>query len=420
MSDLAQQQVPEGYRQTDVGFIPQDWKVCDIGQFNSFVTSGSRGWADFYSEYGDLFVRITNMKRDSIYLDLTNNRYVSIPSDSAEGKRTSLDNGDVLISITADIGISSYVDESVQKPAYINQHIALVRFEDERINSKFVSYYLSSENIQKLFRGNTDQGAKAGMNLSAIRDIKFALPSVEEQTIIANILSDVDALITSLEKLIVKKRAIKTAAMQQLLTGKKRLPSFDQTHTGYKQTELGEIPEDWEVVELGNLAHIRTGSMNNQDKVEDGVYPFYVRSQIVERINSYSYECEAILVPGEGNIGNIFHYINGRFDAHQRVYVIRQFDEECSPKYLFYYMKENFGRHAMENSVKATVDSLRLPTFVEFKVAKPTSCEEQAVIAEVLSDIDKEIEGLEQRLTKTQQLKQGMMQELLTGRTRLV
>ncbi|OGS95056.1 MAG: hypothetical protein A3H31_05670 [Gallionellales bacterium RIFCSPLOWO2_02_FULL_57_47] len=397
--------IPQGYKQTEVGVIPEDWRVSEIGELNPFVTSGSRGWAEFYSEMGSPFIRITNMSRESIYLNLADLKQVKLPSHTNEGTRTQLQDDDVLISITADIGIASFVDGSVAKPAYINQHIALVRFDAEVVSSKFVAYFLASEDAQRRFRSATDQGAKAGMTLGGIKKIQLALPPEEEQDAIATALSDVDALLTKLDQLIAKKRDLKQAAMQQLLTGSTRLPGFS-----------GE----WEVKRLGEIAHIKTGSRNNEDKIEDGAYPFFVRSPHVERINSYSHECEAILVPGEGNIGNIFHYINGRFDVHQRVYAITQFTQETSGKYVYFYMDKNFGSHAMQNSVKATVDSLRLPTFQKFEIAMPPTYDEQTAIATILSDMDAEIDALEARRAKTRDLKQGMMQELLNGRIRLV
>jgi type I restriction enzyme, S subunit len=95
-------QLPDGYKQTEIGVIPEDWKCVELDQLNPFITSGSRGWADFYSEYGDPFVRITNMFRDSISLDLQDLRYVNLPVDANEGKRTQLYDSDLLISITAD------------------------------------------------------------------------------------------------------------------------------------------------------------------------------------------------------------------------------------------------------------------------------------------------------------------------------
>ena len=105
--------VTPGYKMTDVGVIPEDWEVATIGQFDPFVTSGSRGWAEFYAEFGDPFIRITNQTRKRIYLDLDELRFVRLPADSAEGKRTSLKNDDILISITADIGICSFVDDAL-------------------------------------------------------------------------------------------------------------------------------------------------------------------------------------------------------------------------------------------------------------------------------------------------------------------
>lgn len=138
----------------------------------------------------------------------------------------------------------------------------------------------------------------------------------------------------------------------------------------------------------------------------------------MERIDSYSYDCEAILVPGEGGIGSIFHYINGKFEVHQRVYKISDFDPGTDGRFVFYSMKEFFGAQAARHSVKATVDSLRLPTFKEFVISLPPLAE-QAAIATVLSDMDAEVAALEARRAKLAAIKQGMAQALLTGRMRL-
>ena len=394
-----------GYKQTELGVIPGNWCVGELADLGPFVTSGSRGWARFYSDRGFAFLRITNLSRDSIYIDLTDLKLVKLPPDEQEGTRTQLQDGDLLVSITADIGIVGYVDTSVPKPAYINQHIALIRFNSARIDSHFLSYFLAAEPSQRLFRAWTDQGAKAGMSLGTVRGIKAALPSLTEQHAIATALSDVDALLGALDRLITKKRDLKQAAMQHLLTGQTRLPGFHG---------------DWEVKRLGDVAHIKTGSRNNEDKVEDGEHPFFVRSEVVERINSYSHDCEAILVPGEGRIGSIFHYIHGRFDVHQRVYAITQFKPNISTQFIHLYLSKNFGAWAMQNTVKATVDSLRLPTFQTFEMKIPPTLEEQTAIAAVLTDMDVELATLEQRREKTRDLKQGMIQELLTGRTRLI
>ncbi|MYC76349.1 restriction endonuclease subunit S [Candidatus Poribacteria bacterium] len=185
------------------------------------------------------------------------------------------------------------------------------------------------------------------------------------------------------------------------------------------KTDLQRFSGRWETKRLGDIAHIKTGSKNNEDKDENGQYPLFVRSAIAEQINSYCYDGEAILVPGEGGIGSIFHYINGRFDCHQRVYMINKFSDDVCGKLVYYSMVLQFGSHAMQNTVKATVDSLRLPTFKNFSFSLPQDIGEQRAIAKVLSDVDGLLNALEGLIAKKQAIKQATMQQLLTGRTRL-
>lgn len=283
----------------------------------------------------------------------------------------------------------------------VSQHFMAWRCGVE-LDNRYLYYWLQSMKLEfeRIANGNTIKT----IGLPYFKALKLPKPPIEEQRAIAAALSDVDALIGALDKLIAKKRDLKQAAMQQLLTGQTRLPSFS-----------GE----WVATSLGAVANIKTGKRNNEDKIESGEYPFFVRSDTIERINSYSHDCEAILVPGEGRIGEIFHYIVGRFDVHQRVYAITGFASDISGKFVHLYMGMHFGAWAMQNTVKATVDSLRLPTFQNFAMKVPPTKDEQAAIAQVLSDMDAELAALEARRDKTRALKQGMMQELLTGRIRL-
>jgi len=109
--------------------LPEGWRYASISDFSPYITSGSRGWAQYYSDFGDLFVRITNLTREQLALDLSDNKFVQLPQNSSEGKRTQLRAGDILVSITADLGITSYIEGSFNKNAYINQHIALLRMD---------------------------------------------------------------------------------------------------------------------------------------------------------------------------------------------------------------------------------------------------------------------------------------------------
>ncbi len=137
---------------------------------------------------------------------------------------------------------------------------------------------------------------------------------------------------------------------------------------------------------MGELTDIKTGSSDLQDADPDGLYPFFVRSDKVERSNRYLFDGEAILVPGEGRLGEIFHYINGKFDYHQRVYKISGF-YGTDAKFVMYSMMHGFKRYALENTAKATVDSIRLPTLTEFTLALPVGAEQHKIGA-LFSHID--------------------------------
>lgn len=272
------------------------------------------------------------------------------------------------------------------------------------VSSQFLKQMFLTPMVMGQVVGNSAGTTVGTYTITNAKATVIPLPPKVEQEAIGRVLDDADHLITTLERLIAKKQAIKQGMMQQLLTGKTRLPGFT---------------EPWIELRLGDIARIKTGSRNNQDKEMSGLYPFFVRSATVERIGSYSYHCEAILVPGEGGIGSIFHYVNGRFEVHQRVYKISDFQTGTHGRFVYHYMRQFFGAHAMEHSVKATVDSLRLPTFQSFPLWMPATHEEQLAITEALDCVTEDIDALERRSTKARAIKQGMMQELLTGRTRL-
>ena len=288
--------------------------------------------------------------------------------------------------------------------ANINQHIARIRVTSPRSLPEFVFHFLSQTSVRKHYELITTGQAYPQISLKQVRETVIPLPRIEEQQPIAEALSETDASLDALAHLIAKKRAMKLGAMSQLLTGRTRLTGFHS---------------EWTEKRLGDVAAIKTGSKNNQDKVADGTYPFFVRSAIIERINTYSYDGEAILVPGEGGIGSIFHYINAKFDVHQRVYKISDFSSAVNGRFIYYAMSHSFGRHAMRNTVKATVDSLRLPTFKNFAFPAPADVGEQVAIADALADMDFDIEALTLRLEKMEDIKRGIMQALLTGRVRL-
>jgi type I restriction enzyme, S subunit len=188
---------------------------------------------------------------------------------------------------------------------------------------------------------------------------------------------------------------------------------------GYKQTDVGVIPEDWEVDSIVNLAAIRTGDKNTQDRVVDGAYPFFVRSSTIERINSYTFDGEAVLTAGDGvGTGKIYHYINGKFDFHQRVYKISQFGDRLSGYFFYLYFSNHFYFRIMQMTAKSSVDSVRREMIANMQMPVPP-LKEQRAIATALSDVDALLTKLDALIAKKRDLKVAVSQQLLTGQSRL-
>lgn len=387
---------------TEVGWIPKDWECNLFEDVLSTFTTGStpyRGIPEYYQgnekwvSSGELNYNIISETHEHITREAIRDSnlkvhevgtfLMAITGLEAEGTRGKC----------AILGV----------PATTNQSCLAINSTDRMTTDYLFHYYQHFSNWYafKYSQGTKQQSYKAEI----VKKFPIIHPAkLSEQRRIAQVLSDMDSLIASLSRTIEKKRLVKQGAMQQLLTGKTRLKGFS-----------GE----WVEKKLGDIADIRTGKRNGDENVIGGLYPFFVRSQEVLRINSYSYEGEAIIVPGEGGIGKIFHYVHGKFDYHQRVYKVSDFPSDICTKYVYYYMTQFFGDYALNQTAKATVDSLRLPTFQEFEISIPDSWNEQFAIANILTTMDNEIASLEAELQKYKALKQGMMQKLLTGQIRL-
>ena len=188
---------------------------------------------------------------------------------------------------------------------------------------------------------------------------------------------------------------------------------------GYKQTEVGVIPEDWEETSVGKIVKITTGNRNTQDKDDNGKYPFFVRSDKIEHINTFSYDGEGVLTAGDGvGTGKVFHYINGKFDYHQRVYLMSKF-EKIIGKYFYWYFSNYFFDRVSQMTAKSSVDSVRREMIEKMPIVVPSNKSEQCAISTALSDIDSLISSLNKKIEKKKNIKQGLMQQLLTGKKRL-
>ena len=178
------------------------------------------------------------------------------------------------------------------------------------------------------------------------------------------------------------------------------------------------VREEWQERSVKDLMKIETGSRNTEDKQDDGQYPFFVRSQTVEHIDSFHYDCEAVLTAGDGvGTGKVFHYVNGKFDAHQRVYIMSQFKEVLG-KYFYYWFSKNFFAEVAKYTAKSSVDSVRRQMIADMAIPLPSS-DEQRNIVSTLSDIDLLILNLQKLIRKKKDIRQGTMQMLVTGKKRL-
>ena len=210
------------FKDSELGRIPKSWGISNIGKLTQFVTSGSRGWSQYYSSEGSLFIRIGNLTRDHINLKFADIQLVEPPS-GGEGTRTKVKVGDILVSITADLGVIGVVNESLRE-AYVNQHVCLVRLESvSDVNPRWVGHFLSGHAGQEQFEKKNDGGAKAGLNLPTIRSIVVPLPSPQEQNKVVRVLDRLDSEISIKQTKLAKHQSLKKSLMQDLLTGKVRV-----------------------------------------------------------------------------------------------------------------------------------------------------------------------------------------------------
>ena len=248
----------------------------------------------------------------------------------------------------------------------------------------------------------------------------FGYPPLPEQITIANFLdnktTEIEQTIADKEQLITLYEEEKKALINEAVT-KGLNKNVKLKNSGIDW--LGDVPEHWEVQRLKYLANIKTGEKNTEDNEVEGQYPFFVRSQTIERISTYSFDGEAILTAGDGvGVAKVFHYINGKFDCHQRVYRISNF-KEITGKYLFHYLQNNLYKEVMKINAKSTVDSLRLPMFQNFLTTIPPIKEQIQIVQYIETEtykINEKINITKQEIELLKEYKQALIFEAVTGK----
>lgn len=405
----------DGYKQTELGLIPEDWEVKSFEEI-AIISRGASPrpiqspiWFDNNSSIG--WVRISDVTKSGKYLFQTEQKLSTLGVE----KSRFVEANNLIMSICATLGrpILTSFDVCI--------HDGFVVFKNLAIEKNYMYYYLRY--IQNQWAESGQVGTQVNLNTYLINNTKIPIPSKKEQKAIAKALSDTDELITSLEKLISKKEAIKQGTMQQLLTGKKRLSGF----TG-----------DWEEKKLGDIANFLKGKgLPKSALSNDGKYKcihygelFTTYKEIIKHIKSFTNQCEDTILSIENDILMPTSDVtpNGLATASciqengiilgGDILIIRANKNILDGCFFSFYISIDKNQ-IMQLISGSTVYHLYGSDMANFIFKLPPTIEEQKAISEILSDMDNEIETLKQKLTKTKAIKDGIMSELLTGKTRL-
>jgi len=261
--------------------------------------------------------------------------------------------------------------------------------------------------------------AQPGLSVELVGMLAVSLPPLPEQRQIAGFLDretgKIDALVAEQERLLELLKEKRQAVISHAVTrGLNPNAPLKPSEVDW----IGAIPTHWETKKLRYLCDIQTGDKDTENLVADGEYPFFVRSQTVEKIDSYTFDCEAILTAGDGaGVGKVFHHYQGRFDFHQRVYMMNNF-RGVSGAFLFHYLRENFYKVALEGGAKSTVDSLRRPVFTNFPVCVPPIPEQRAIVAHLdaaTAQFDALTAEVERALALLQERRTALISAAVTG-----
>lgn len=422
-------------KQTEIGLIPDDWEVKSLGEVATIVGGGTPSTLNSAYWNGDIQWFTPAELSDSKKYVSKSERTIT-ERGLKESSAKLLPKGTVLLTTRASIGITAILEN----PASTNQGFQSL-IAKNNCCSEFLYYIIPLMKDEMLSRANGSTFAE--ISAKKLSTITFQLPPLPEQQRIAKALSDVDALISTTEKLIQKKKNIKQGAMQNLLTGKKRLPGFTKS-SNYKQTEIGLIPEDWEVKNINKectiKARIGWQGLKSIEYLDSGDYILVTGTDFDSGFinwNSCSYVTKwrfdqdkniqikqgDILITKDGTIGKVafLNEIPMQGTLNSGVFVIRpKNSDKIDSVFLSLIFKSIWFDSFLEQITSgSTIVHLYQKDFVKFNFPLPSK-EEQNAIANVLSSMDKEIETLNTKLEKYRNLKTAMMQQLLTGKIRLV
>lgn len=424
----------QGFKKSEIGLIPTEWKIDKFKNVTNAITCGVAATPTYVSEsIGKPFLSASHVQNGKVTPHKI--KYITKDLFNQITKHNKPERGDILYTrVGAGIGEAGVIDFDLDFAIYVS--LTLIKPKPILYN-----YYLKSILNSDYYKFLAKNGQFAGggvqnLNVEVVREFPIPIPPLEEQKAIATALSDVDDLISNLDKLITKKKAIKQGAMQQLLTppnkGGKRLPGFSGEWAEKTVDELSKTFTKQTGFDYSN--HIKPTLL---DKIQRNTYPFiqnkdfdghnvnfdtdyYIPSDVAERFPRILLNERCLLISISGSIGKV-----GVFNNKQTAFIggavaVGKFIDKDLLDWVMLYLKSEAGQNLMLKDVKAgSHQNLILDDIRKMKIPMPSK-KEQAAICEMLNDIQSDIELLQTKKAKYQSIKQGMMQELLTGKTRLV
>ncbi|MDM7480446.1 MAG: restriction endonuclease subunit S [Halomonas sp.] len=418
--------VPVGYKQTEVGIIPEDWDCKILGDLGQVVRGGSPRPAGSPKYFNGSYIpwltvaSLTNIPKSQQVVRSTLSMLTELGSKHSRilnEQTLIISNSGATLGVAKILGIRCCANDGIA--AIINQNYG---------NRSFLAHFINTRTKDLHDKVATGNG-QPNLNTTSIKTIAVPFPSEKEQRAIATALSDVDALLEELDRLIAKKRDIKQATMQQLLTGQIRLPGFEGEwkllNIANNSTLKARI--GWqglttkEYLNSGHYGLITGTDFNGGKIVWEGCH--FVEKDRYDQDVNIQLKNNDVLITKDGTIGKAAYIENLPFPAtlNSGVFIIRPLNDSYEPKYFYYVLMSRFFTEFLNKlAAGSTISHLYQKDFLGFEFPAPPSRKEQLAIATILSDIDAEIEELVKRRAKTATLKKAMMQELLTGRTRLV
>lgn len=405
------------------------WKTATVKETSTiFGRIGFRGYTkeDIVDAYeGAISLSPSNLKDGKV--DITNSTFISWDKYN-ESPEIKLQDGDVvLVKTGSTYGKSAYVD-NLKWATTLNPQIVV--FKNVKINKKLFAYFVQTPEFQKQIEATIVGGAIPTLSQNQVYQFEITFPiDVGEQQRIAEALSDVDSMISALEKLIAKKKTVKQGAMQELLTGKKRLPGFDGEWNKINLAKKSKIKAriGWQGLTTNEYldsgySYLVTGTDFVNGKIDwDNCH--YVAKDRFDQDKNIQIQNDDILITKDGSLGKtaLVKGLDKPATLNSGVFVIRPIQESYDPVFVYYILSSFVFKDFLDHlSAGSTIIHLYQKDISKFEFLIPPTIEEQTAIASILSDMDNEIEALEQKLEKTRQIKQGMMQQLLTGKIRLV